>query len=231
MSQNTNQGIPSWVKALIAIAGVGAAIFVVYYAVTNLFSAGVNAYKQLYQQQYNALLQKMAGYVKQNASSNTGFTAAQQQAIAVEERVLAQTQQGLAAASNGLNSTLMWTIIGSVTAVVIGAVGAAALKSFLQAKYGSKAASTYGYTYSVTRVIADELSQMGYSTQAANIVTTAQQMYQQVDLPAMTEQIASISTSLATLTGVELLAAQQMINMLTLDIEAIPVILVTPILV
>jgi len=76
-----NQGIPGWAKALIAIAGVGAAIYIVYYAVTNVFSAGVNAYKQLYQQQYNALLQKMAGYIKANASSNTGFTASQQQAI------------------------------------------------------------------------------------------------------------------------------------------------------
>jgi hypothetical protein len=82
----------------------------------------------------------------------------------------------------------------------------------------------------VARVIADELVQMGYPTQAANMVTTSQQMFQQVDLPAMTEQIASLSTSLATLTGVELLAAQQMINMLSLDIQAIPLILVTPIL-
>jgi len=224
------QGIPGWAKALIAIAGVGAAIYIVYYAVVNVFGAGVTAYKQLYQQQYNALLQKMAGYVKQNAGTNAGFTAQQQQAIAVEERVLAQTQQGLAAASNGLTSALMWTIIGSVTAVVLGAVGAAALKSFLQSKYGNNAASAYSYTYSVARVIADELVQMGYPTQAANMVTTSQQMFQQVDLPAMTEQIASLSTSLATLTGVELLAAQQMINMLSLDIQAIPLILVTPIL-
>jgi hypothetical protein len=228
MSQN--QGIPGWAKALIAIAGVGAAIYIVYYAVTNVFGAGVNAYKQLYQQQYNALLQKMAGYIKQNASSNAGFTASQQQAIAVEERVLAQTQQGLAAASNGLTSALMWTIIGSVTAVVLGAVGAAALKSFLQSKYGNNAASAYSYTYSLTRVIADELEQMGYPTQAANLVTTAQQMFQNVDQPAMAEQVASLQSSLATLIGADLLAAQQMISMLTIDIEAIPDILVTPIL-
>ena len=228
MSQN--QGMPGWAKAIIAISGIGIAIYVVYYAVTNVFGAGVNAYKELYQQQYNALLQKMAGYVKGNAGSNAGFTASQQQAIAVEERVLAQTQQGLAAASNGLTSALMWTIIGSVTAVVLGAVGAAALRAFLQSKYGNKAASVYGYTYSMSRVIADELSQMGYPTQAANIVTSSQQMFQEVDLPAMTEQIASISTSLATLTGLELLAAQQMINILSLDIQVIPDILVTPIL-
>jgi len=229
MSQN--QGIPGWAKVIIAIAGVGAAIYIVYYAVTNVFSAGVNAYKALYQQQYNALLQKMAGYIKANGSSNAGFTAAQQDAIAVEERVLAQTQQGLSAAANGLTDALMWTIIGSVTAVVIGAVGVAALRSFLKAKYGNNAASAYGYTYSVTRVMADELSQMGYQTQAANLVNTSQQMFEQVDMPAMTEQIACLSTSLATLTGVELLAAQQMINMLSLDIQAIPEILVTPILI
>ena len=228
MSQN--QGIPGWAKALIAIAGVGAAIYIVYYAVVNVFGAGVTAYKQLYQQQYNALLQKMAGYVKQNAGTNAGFTAQQQQAIAVEERVLAQTQQGLAAASNGLTSALMWTIIGSVTAVVLGAVGAAALKSFLQSKYGNNAASAYSYTYSLTRVIADELEQMGYPTQAANLVTTAQQMFQNVDQPAMAEQVASLQSSLATLIGADLLAAQQMISMLTIDIEAIPDILVTPIL-
>jgi len=230
MSQPQKQGIPGWVKIIIALAGVGAAIYVVYYVVTNVFSAGVNAYKELYQQQYNALLQKMDNYIKQNASSNTGFTEAQQQAIAVEERVLAQTQQGLSAAANGLTNSLMWTIIGVATVTVIGAVGFAALKTFLNAKYGNKPASAYGYTYSVARVMADELSQMGYPTQAANLVTTAQQMFQEVDLPAMQEQIASLSTSLATLTGVELLAAQQMISLVSLDIEVIPDILVTPIM-
>jgi len=172
----------------------------------------------------------MAGYIKANGSSNAGFTAAQQDAIAVEERVLAQTQQGLSAAANGLTNSLMWTIIGVATVTVIGAVGFAALKTFLNAKYGNKPASAYGYTYSVARVMADELSQMGYPTQAANLVTTAQQMFQEVDLPAMQEQIASLSTSLATLTGVELLAAQQMISLVSLDIEVIPDILVTPIM-
>ena len=228
MSQN--QGIPGWAKAIIAIAGVGTALVIVYYAVTNLFSAGVNAYKQLYQQQYNALLQKMANYIKTNANSNAGFTASQQDAIAVEQRALAQTQQGLSAAANGLTDALMWTIIGSITAVVIGTVALAALRSFLKAKYGNQPASVYGYTYSVSRVMADELSQMGYQTQAANLVSSAQQMFEEVDLPAMTEQVSSLSTSLATLTGVELLAAQQMINLLSLDINVIPDILATPIL-
>ena len=71
---------------------------------------------------------------------------------------------------------------------------------------------------------------MGYPTQAANLVTTAQQMFQNVDQPAMAEQVASLQSSLATLIGADLLAAQQMISMLTIDIEAIPDILVTPIL-
>jgi hypothetical protein len=225
-----NQGIPGWAKARIAIAGVGAAIYIVYYAVTNVFSAGVNAYKQLYQQQYNALLQKMAGYIKANASSNTGFTASQQQAITQEERILQQTQQGLSAAANGLTNALMWTIIGVATAAVLGAVGASALKSFLQAKYGRNPASAYSYTYSVTRIIADELEQMGYPTQAANLITTAQQMFQTIDQPAMTEQIATLQTTLTTLVGAELLAAQQMISLLSTDMEAIPDILVTPIM-
>jgi hypothetical protein len=46
----------------------------------------------------------------------------------------------------------------------------------------------------------------------------------------MAEQVASLQSSLATLIGADLLAAQQMISMLTIDIEAIPDILVTPIL-
>lgn len=227
---NKNQGIPGWAKALIVIGAVGAAIYIVYYAVTNIFSAGVNAYKQLYQQEYNALLQKMAGYVKANGSTQTGFTATQQQAITQEENILQQTQQGLSAAANGLTNALMWTIIGSVSAVVIGVAGVAALKTFLQSKYGNKPTSAYAYTYSVTRVMADELSQMGYLTQSANLISTAQQMFQNIDQPAMTEQIASLQTSLATLIGAELLAAQQMISLLTMDIAVIPAILVTPIL-
>ena len=228
MSQN--QGIPGWAKAIIAIGAVGGALAIAYYAVTNIFSAGVNAYKQLYQQQYNALLQKMAGFVQQNGTSSTGFTATQQQSIAQEENILQQTQQGLAAAANGLTTALMWTIIGSITAVTLGAVGAAALKSFIQTKYGNNGASAYSYTYAVTRVMADELVQMGYSVQSANLISSAQQMFQSVDQPVMTEQITSLQTSLATLTGVELLAAQQMISLLTIDITAIPSILATPIL-
>jgi len=124
----------------------------------------------------------------------------------------------------------MWTIIGVATAAVLGAVGASALKSFLQAKYGRNPASAYSYTYSVTRIIADELEQMGYPTQAANLITTAQQMFQTIDQPAMTEQIATLQTTLTTLVGAELLAAQQMISLLSTDMEAIPDILVTPIM-
>ena len=227
---NQNQGIPGWAKALIALAGVGAAIYIVYYAVTNVFGAGVSAYKQLYQQQWNALMQKMANYVKANGASSTGFTATQQQAITQEENILQQTQQGLSAAANGLTNSLMWTIIGVATAAVIGASAVAILKNYWQTKNGGAAATTYGYTYSVTRVIADELEQMGNSTQAANVISSAQQMFQSTDQPAMMEQITSLQTSLATLTGVELLAAQQMISLLSVDIEAIPDILVTPIL-
>ena len=78
--------------------------------------------------------------------------------------------------------------------------------------------------------MADELEQAGYPTQAANVISSAQQMFQSTDQPAMMEQITSLQTSLATLTGVELLAAQQMISLLSVDIEAIPDILVTPIL-
>jgi hypothetical protein len=71
---------------------------------------------------------------------------------------------------------------------------------------------------------------MGYPTQAANLITTAQQMFQTIDQPAMTEQIATLQTTLTTLVGAELLAAQQMISLLSTDMEAIPDILVTPIM-
>ena len=202
----------------------------VYYVVTNVFGAGVTAYKQLYQQQWNALMQKMNNYVQQDGSTASGFTPVQQAAITQEENILQQTQQGLTAASNGLTNSLMWTIIGSVTAVVIGAGAVAALNNYWKTKRGGAAASTYAYTYSVTRALADELSQMGYTTQAANMVTTAQQMFQNIDQPAMTEQITSLQTSLATLTGSELLAAQQMITLLQADVMEIPDILATPIL-
>jgi hypothetical protein len=124
----------------------------------------------------------------------------------------------------------MWTIIGTVTAAVIGASAVAALKAYWQTRNGGSAATTYGYTYSVTRAIADELEQMGYPTEAANVISSAQQMFNNIDQPAMQEQITSLQTSLATLTGVELLAAQQMISLLSADIQAIPEILVTPIL-
>jgi len=228
---NQNQGIPGWAKALIALGAVGGALVIVYYTVTNVFGAGVSAYKQLYQQQWNALMQKMANYVKQNGANQTGFTATQQQAITQEENILQQTQQGLSAAANGLTNSLMWTIIGVSTAAIIGAFATKTINNYWKSRNGGKAASTYGYTYTVTRVIADELSEMGYRTQAANVVSTAQQMFQNTDQPAMMEQITSLQTSLATLTGVELLAAQQMISLLSIDIEAIPEILVTPILV
>jgi hypothetical protein len=222
--------MPGWSKAVIAIAALAAGVYVVYYAVTNVFGAGVNAYKQLYQQQWNALMQKMANYVKQNGSSSTGFTASQQDSITQEENILQQTQQGLSQAANGLTNSLMWTIIGTATAVVIGASAVAILKNYWQARNRGAAASTYAYSYSVTRVIADELSQMGYQIEAANVVTSAQQMFQEIDQPAMMEQISSLQTSLATLTGSALAAAQQMISLLQMDVEAIPDILSTPIL-
>jgi hypothetical protein len=225
-----NQGTPGWAKAVIGIGAVAGVLAIGYYAVVNVFGAGVSAYTKLYQQQWNALMQKMANYVKQNGTSSTGFTASQQQAITQEENILQQTQQGLSAAVNGIDNALMWTIIGVATAAVIGASAVAILKNYWQTRNGGSAATTYGYTYSVTRVIADQLEQMGYPTESANLVSSAQDMFQNVDQPSMNEQIASLQTSLATLTGVELLAAEQMITLLTADIAIIPDILVTPIL-
>jgi predicted transcriptional regulator len=225
MSKNQSQGIPGWVKALIAIGAVGAGIYLVYYTVTNIFGAGVNAYKEMFEQQYDALLKKMDTYVKQNGSS--GFTPVQQQAIAEEEKILALTEQGLADASNGLYSTLITVTEIMVAGAAAVGISAVIIRAWIN-KTGQKAYTGHGASYIAARSIADQLATQGNYVQATNLISSLQTMYQTIDLSMMQQTVASLQASLPNLVGVQLLTAQQMITQLNIEVSAIPIWLSMP---
>jgi hypothetical protein len=234
MSQNQKStGIPGWAKALIVVAGVGGALAIVYYAITNIFSAGVNAYKTIYEQEYSDLLQKMAGYVQQNGSSQTGFTATQEQAITVENTALANTAKGLTAAANAETDAVVEIALGIVAGAAIVAIFGIGFPAYLKYRLtqtGKTEFTQYAITYATIGAVADDLNSMGglASIQASNMISSAQQMFQTYSLPAMQQLQAGLQADLANLVGAELLTAQEWISLLTDEMAYIPTLLLVP---
>jgi len=223
LSQN-NQGIPWWAK-LVLYGGIAAGgIAVIYYLVSNIFLGGVNAYKDMWKQQYDALITKMANYTKLNPD---GFTPTQQQNIAEEEKVLQLTTQGLANASQSLQNTLLYMvgiIVAGCTAVGISYI---AITKWLNKAKGQPM-TAHGAGYISIMGLADDLAAKGYPLQATRLVASAQTMFQSTDLPFMQQTINSLNSQIPSLTGVQLLVAQQMVSTLTMEISVIPIWLATP---
>jgi len=219
-----NQGIPWWAKLVLYGGIVAGALTVVYYLVTNVFNGGINAYKDMWKQQYDALITKMANYQKSNPD---GFTTAQQQNIAEEEKVLQLTTQGLANASQSLQNTLVY-----MTGVIIAGCAAVGISYIVITKWlgktNGKPMTAHGAGYISIMGLADDLAMKGYPLQATRLVSSAQTMFQTTDLPFMQQTINSLNIQMSTLTGVQLLVAQQMVSTLTIEISAIPIWLATP---
>lgn len=214
--------IPWWAK-LVLYGGIATgALVILYYTVRNIFLGGVDAYKDMWKQQYQALMIKMADYQKSNPS---GFTTSQQQNIAEEEKVLQLTTQGLANATQGLYNTLTW-MFGTII-VVAGVVGIVSISKWLDRTKGQWN-TAHGAGYIVIMGIADDLATNGYPIQATNLVASAQSMFQTFDLPFMQQTITTLQSQIPILTGIQLLVAQQMVSTLTMEISFIPVWLTTP---
>lgn len=216
--------MPEWAKILLYIGLPVSALAIVGYIVYGWLTSGVNAYKDMWTQQYNALVNKMAEYQKSNPE---GFTPAQQQNIAEEEKVLQMTSQGLANSVGGLYNTLVWMttiIVGGLVAV---GIGTAIVNKWLNKTKGQWN-TAHGASYIAIMSMADDLALRGFPLQATNLVASAQTMYQTLDLPYMQSTIQQLTDSLAYLTGVQLLVAQQMIATLNLEIAYIPFWLATP---
>jgi hypothetical protein len=222
---NKSLATPSWAKAIVAIGGLVVAGGTIYYIVTNTIGAGVNAYKEMYEKQYNELVVKMAGYVNQNGTN--GFTASQQQAISEEEKILSLTEQGLANASNGITNTIITIaeiVVGGAVAV---GISAAVVRGWLS-RSGNKIATGQGAGYIAARSMADQLAYNGRRIQATNVISSMNTMYQVLDLPVMQQSVSSLQASLPALTGIQLLTAQQLITQFQFEMSVIPTLLAAP---
>lgn len=215
---------PWWAK-LVLYGGIATgALVIVYFTLRSIFLGGIDAYKDMWSKQYNELIRKMAGYTQSNPD---GFTTAQQQNIAEEEKVLQLTTQGLAEASNGLYNTLIW-----MTAIVVGGLVAVGVGSAIVNKWVNKTKGQWNTASAVPYIaimsFADDLATRGYPTQATNLVASAQTMFQTFDMPFMQSTIQTLQNSLPQLTGIQLLVAQQMIAVLNVELINIPIWLTTP---
>ena len=148
-----------------------------------------------------------------------------------------QTLKGLAAAANApynLAYSVVATLIGAVcaTAFIIKFFGPS-FQTWVNRRLGltGKTAFTqYAISYATIGAVADELNSMGgiAVTQATNMISSAQQMFTTQSLPQMQTLQAGLQADLATLTGLELLAAQEMISLLTYEMAYIPTTLLIP---
>lgn len=213
-----------WSKYLLPITVIGAGAVAVYYIITNIFNAGVDAYKDMWKQQYDALIKKMDAYQKSNPE---GFTTAQQQNIDEEEKVLQLTTQGLANAANALYNTLTWLgVIAGASIVALG-IGKAIVDKWFNKTKGQWG-TAHGPSYIAIMSMADDLAIRGYPLQATNLVSSAQTMFQTLDLPFMQQTVTTLQSQLPTLVGIQLLVAQQMIASINIEMAAVPIWLTTP---
>lgn len=216
--------IPEWAKILLYIGLPVGALVIVGWVAYSWVTSGVNAYKDMWTQQYNGLANKMAEYQKSNPE---GFTTAQQQNIAEEEKVLQLTTQGLANATNGLYNTLEFMAVTVTVGLVALGIGKTIIDKWFSKTKGQWN-TAHGASYIAIMSMADNLALQGFPLQATNLVASAQTMYQTLDLPYMQSTIQQLQGSLSYLTGVQLLVAQQMITALNIEIAAIPIWFATP---
>lgn len=220
----SSQGEPWWSKLLLYGSIVVSGVAVVGYTVYSLFMGPANTYKDMWNKQYDALLKKMTVYTNSNPD---GWTAAQQQNVIEEEKILAPTTKGLADASKGVYDLGQSIIIG-LTAIGISSVVASAAVAYLKNRSGGQIRTAQGATYAAIMSYADTMAAGGYPAYATNMVNVAQSMFQAYDLPYMQQTASTLQSQLAYLTGIELIVAQQMIEALTVEIAAIPVWLSLP---
>lgn len=216
--------IPEWAKVALYIMLPVGALAIIGAVIYGWLTSGVDAYKEMWTRQYNALLEKMAKYQKSNPE---GFTPAQQQNIAEEEKLLQLTAQGLANAVGGLYNTLIW-----MTAIIVGGLVAVGIGKVIVNKWLNKTKgqwnTAHGASYIAIMSMADDLAIRGFPLQATNLIASVQTMYQTLDLPYMQSTILQLQSSLPYLTGIQLLVAQQMITILNIEIASIPIWLRTP---
>ena len=221
---SVGNGVSKW----LLYAGLGAGgIVAIYFVLSSFLSSPINAYKAMWQQQYADLVEKMDSYTKSNPN---GWTAQQQANIKGEEWILAQTSAGLANASNGL------TDIGLLAVGVAGAVGGsiAAMKYLpnciakIQSLRANQKPEVEAVSYATIASFANEMIEEGNPTAATALMSSAQQLFQAYDLPYMQQYATQLQASLTSLSGVELIVAEQTLEAVNLSIEAIPTFLALP---
>lgn len=224
MSKEQSTGIPWWGKLVLYGGIVVGGIAVVSLAISSFFMGPVNAYKDMWAKQYEALLNKMANYTKTNPE---GWTAPQQLNVNEEEKILDQTTQGLADAARGVYDLGTQIIIG-LTTIGVSAVVAAKVVSYLKSRTGGQVRTGQGAGYIAIMGFADYLATNGYPTYATNLISTSQTMFQAHDLPYMQQTVNIIQSQLPNLVGVQLIVAQQMIEALNIEMATIPIWLHMP---
>ena len=224
MLSQSNQGIPWWGKLVlyggIAVGGLA----VVSMAISSFFLGPVNAYKDMWTKQYEALVNKMAAYTKSNPD---GWNSSQQLNVNEEEKILDQTTKGLADSARGVYDLGTQIIVG-LTVVGISAVVASKVVSYLKNRSGGQVRTAQGASYIAIMGFADYLNTNGYPINATNLISASQTMFQAYDLPYMQQTVSLLQAQLPNLVGVQLIVAQQMIEALNVEMATIPVWLSMP---
>lgn len=212
--------LPIWGKILLYGGAIGAAAYLIY----SVLTSPINAWKDMWTKQYKELVQKMANYT---TSSSGSWTTAQQQNVDTEEKILDQTGKGLAEASRGLPDMIV-EIAVIVTAIgVAGSIVKTVIDKYV-GKTGGTVRTAAGAGYIAIVSFADHMATNGYVSEASSLISSAQTMFATLDAPYMQQSISSITASLPTLTGIQLIIAQQQIEALTVEMAAIPILLALP---
>ena len=214
---------PLWAKLLLYGGALAGGFYVVYRVITDIVLGPIKTYHAMWVKQYTDLVNKMANYTISNPE---GWTAAQQENVNQEQKILDVTTAGLANASSGLYDMVV------EIAAVLGGIGLAAvvIKAIID-KFKSSSGGTVrtaaGAGYIAICSFSQHIANNGFPVYATDLIATSTAMFEALDAPYMTQQIASIQALLPTLTGIQLIVAQQEIEALSIEMMAIRALLQT----
>jgi hypothetical protein len=218
------QPAPWWGNLILYAGVVIGVVWLIGTVISSILQGPLNTYKAMWDTQFTELITKIDAYTKEDGGN---LTPAHQTAIDEEVKVLDLTYKGMADAAGALYNLLAWTAGEIIAACAAVGITYVIVNAWLK-KAAGQWGTSHGATYIALMSMADNLAVAGQTTEATALATSAQTMFTSLDLPYMESTITALQAELPTLTGVELLVAQQTIAALTVEITAIPIILATP---
>ena len=178
----------------------------------------LNAVRDLWKQQYEDWVNELIQYTNED---NGNLTAEHQTILDQKDKARQQTEATYVQIANNTQNLIIEALAIVVAGATAFGLGKAVIDKW-RSKGEGQVQTAKGQSYIMICMLAEDLVNKGYPTQATALVTTMQNRFNNIDAPYMQAQITYYQSQLPTLVGWELLYAQYMINAYQVELAAIP---------